>query len=298
MVFEKYIGEDIIIKCNGVHNLIEGRLMRIIPEDIGKSGAALVVDCLGEEKEIAIIHLMQFFSKKDLLKDDVEYYYVIFRYGKTDRSKEHIYMSYDYSIKPGDKVLVWQDWLYVGNVIRTGFFKKSNAPYPTEKTWLIQQKVYDRIDFMKYDDSCIVIKEDNLYKDNYLNGKNHYKQYVARADGQYQWLKESNIEFLERRKPKDLLPEEIIDYIMQETEEELTSYWPESNQIDLFYETLWICTYIAENGGYDKALFDRYICMSLIYKHGDFDEFLLAPKYDKPNIQRDIVFLDNYIKTL
>lgn len=298
MFFEKYIDEDVIIKLDRVSDLIEGRLIGVIPECLGKFGGTLVLDCLGQKREIATVDLVQFFSKKDLLNDDVEYYYVILRYGKTERSKEHIYMSYDHSIKPGDKVLLWRDWLYVGNVIRTGFFKKGNAPYPVEKTWFVEKKVYDRIDFMKYDDSSSIIKEDNLYKDNYLNAENHYKQYLAKTNIQYQWLKDDSIAFLERRKPNYLSQEDMTDYIIQETEEELTGYWPESNQIDVFYQTLWMCSYIAKNGGYDKRLFDTYICMSLIYKHGDFDNFILAPKYDKINIERDIIFLDNYIKSI
>ena len=50
--------------------------------------------------------IYQFLPKKWLDDDNHEYYYVIFRYGKTDRSKEHIYMSNDYNIKVGDKVYV------------------------------------------------------------------------------------------------------------------------------------------------------------------------------------------------
>ena len=124
MFFEKYIGEDVVIKLDRVNNLIEGRLTGIIPKYLGKYGESLLLDYSGQEREIPIVDIMQFFSKKDLLNDDVEYYYVILRYGKTEHSKEHIYMSYDYSIKPGDRVLIWRDWLYVGNVIKTGFFNK------------------------------------------------------------------------------------------------------------------------------------------------------------------------------
>ncbi|MBR4295397.1 MAG: hypothetical protein IKT56_00990 [Clostridia bacterium] len=298
MNFEKYIGEEVIIKCDGSDDLTNGKLVRIIPRESGEEGETLVVDCNGVEKKFPIIDLLQFFSKNELDNEDTEYYYVIFRYGKTERSKEHIYMSYDYSVKAGDKILVWKDWLYVGNVIRTGFFKKSEAPYPVEKTWFIQHKVYDRIDFMKYQNSKITITSDNLYKDNYLNTDNDYRQYVAKVDYQYRWLAEGNTDFLEKRKPKEMNSDSMTDYIIQMTKEELTDYQAEYNQMDVFYESLWICSYIAKYNGYDKYLFDRYICMSLIYKHGDFDEFLLAPAYDKPNIDKEIRFLDDYISKI
>lgn len=299
MYFEKYIGEEITLLIDGSSNLLSGRLLEIIPRETGEDGETLVIDCSGVEKKIPTVEIMQLLSKNELVNDDTEYYYVIFRYGKTERSRKHVYMSHDYSVKPGDRVLVWQDWHYVGNVIRTGFYKKENAPYPPEKTWFIQSKVYDRIDFMKYDDSRSVICEDNLYKDNYLNCENSYKQYVATVDYQYQWAAESLDDEFEIKwgeyNPRNTNPENLTKFVISMYDEYLRGYWSESNQMDVFYDSLSMCSYIARYGGYDKYLFDRYICLSLIYKHGDFDEFLLAPKYDKPNIERDIAFLDDYI---
>ena len=300
MYFEKYVGEEITLLQDGSDNLIIGRLIEIIPREIGENGETLVVDCSGIERKIPTVEIMQFFSNNELANDDTEFYYVIFRYGKTERSREHIYMSYDYSVKPGDRILLWKDWNYVGNVIRTGFYKRNNAPYPPEKTWFIQSKVYDRIDFMKYDDSCAVIQEDNLYKDNYLNEENSYKQFVAKVDYQYQWVADSNIDDLENEKwkPKQTDHDTMKNYTIGMCTDFFTQYWPETNQIDIFYTSLWMCSYIAKYGGYDKYLFDRYVCLSLIYKHGDFDDFLFAPKYDKLNIEREIAFLDDYISKI
>jgi len=287
---------------NGSDGLISGILVKIVPREVGEDGETLVVDCSGVEKNIPTVKIMQFFSKKDLANDDAEYYYVIFRYGKTERSREHIYMSHDYSVKPGDKVLIWKDWNYVGNVIRTGYYTKSNAPYPLEKTWFIQSKVHDRIDFMKYDDSLLIIKEDNLYRDNYLNEENSYKQFVTNVDYQYQWEADSLTDEFEikwgKYNPRNTNSNDLTNFVISMYEEYCRGYWSESNQLDVFYDSLWMCSYIAKYGGYDKFLFDRYICLSLIYKHGDFDEFLLAPQFDKPNIEREIAFLDDYISKI
>ena len=207
-------------------------------------------------------------------------------------------MSYDYTVKPGDQVLVWQDWLYVGNVIRTGFFKRDEAPYPIEKTWLIEKRVYPRVDYMQYPEAVEVIKEDNLYKDKALNSDNDYRQFLAVADEQYQWLVDINTDHIESRKPDTNDPEEIGKYIVGETEWNLDEEWCESNQINVFYRTLWICSILSRYGSYNKFYFDKYLCLSLVYKHGGFDAFLLDPQYDKPNIERDIEVVDSYLSRL
>ena len=198
-------------------------------------------------------------------------------------------------IKPGDKVLVWQDWLYVGNVTDVAFFKKTDAPYPVEKTWLIQKKVFDRIDFMKYNDSSLIITGTNLYKDNYLNSENDHKQYLAKVDYQYQWLAEEQNEYFDKRKNYSNHLNVSADDIISSSEYDLDWEWCESNQLDVFYRTLWICSYMAKNNCYDKFYFDKYLCLSLIYKHGDFDAFMLIPEIDKENINRDIRIVDEYI---
>lgn len=298
MNFCEYINQEVIVKRDDDFSFdeFEGVLIKIIPaHESNNRVETLVIDTGENKEEIPTNKLLQFLPKSDLNNDNTEYYYVVFRYGKTERSKEHIYMSLDYSIKPGDKVLVWKDWLYVGNVIRTGFYKKCDAPYPVEKTWLVQQRVYDRIDFMKYEDSRECIKDDNLYKDNYLNSENDYKQYVSKVDYEYQWLVENHTEHLENRKPSEASPEKMVNYIVGETEYNLDWEWCESNQLDVFYRTLWICTYIAKYKGYHKLFFDKYKCLVQIYKHGDFDSYLLCLETDKVNINRDVTFLEEYI---
>ena len=250
-----------------------------------------------EEKTTAVplSAVMQFFLEKELKDDKTEYFYVIFRYGKTERSKEHIYMSYDDSIKPGDKVLVWQDWLYVGNVIRTGFFKKSNAPYPVEKTWLIQKKVYPRVDYTAYPDAGKYIAAGNLYKDKALNSQNDHRQFLAVADMRYRSLAEENTDFLEGRKGNVSDPQKMAAHIVGQTEYELDWDWCESNQIEVFYRTLWICSYMAKYSCYHPFYFDKYACLSLVYRQGGFDPFLLAPLYDKAEIEKDMALVDSYI---
>ena len=258
----------------------------------------VVVDTGNGTESIPFGWIKQFFSKDDLTDPNSEYFYVVLRYGKTERSKEHYYMSYDYTIKPGDQVLVWQDWLYVGNVIRTGFCKRDEAPYPVEKTWLIEKKVFPSVDYMQYPEAAEVIKEDNLYKDKALNSDNDHRQFLAGAEEQYQWLVDFNTRHIESRKPDTEDSVKIGQYIIGETEYNLDEEWCESNQINVFFRTLWICSMLAKCGHYNKFHFDKYLCLSLVYKHGDFDAFLLDAEYDKPNIERDIAIVDAYINNL
>ena len=297
MDFSKYINEEVrILRDEGSSYCeIEGQLISVIPYDEADDCVdTLVVETESGNKLIPENELLQFLPLKELNDESTEYYYVIIRYGKTARSKEHIYMSLDHSVRPGDKVLVWKDWLYVGNVIRTGFFTKSDAPYPVEKTWLIQQKVYPRIDFMKYDDASEVISETNMYKDRALNSNNDYKQYLAKVDYQYQWLSDMNTEHLQERASDKIT--DMKSYIIGETEYNLDRERMESNQLDVFYRTLWICTYLAKHNCYDKLCFDTFLCLSLIYRHGDFDDYLLIPSVDKKNIDRDMKIAEEYIR--
>lgn len=300
-VIQASVGEDIIVlySNDGDDELVEGILARI---DLSKRSydypLFIVVDTKEGTECIPVNWIKQFFPKNKLEDQEETYFYVVIRYGKTERSKEHYYMSYDYTIKPGDKVLVWQDWLYVGNVIRTGFFKRSDAPYPVEKTWLIEKKVYPRVDYMQYLEAAQVIQEDNQYKDKALNSDNDYRQFLATADEQYQWLVDFNTRHIESRKPDTKDPVKIGQYIIGETEYNLDEEWFESNQINVFFRTLWICSMLAKYGHYNKFHFDKYLCLSLVYKHGDFDAFLLDPQYDKPNIERDIKVVDSYLSRL
>jgi len=303
------IGETVSILYGNVdaNKCVEGCLVGLdTSKRIDDYPVFLVVKTDSNTENIPLNLVKQFFTKKMMENDDTTFYYIIFRYGKTERSKEHIYMSYDHSIRPGDRVLVWKDWLYVGNVIRTGFFKRNNAPYPVEKTWLIEKKVYPRVDFLHYPESKDVIRADNLYKDKALNSDNDYRQFLAVADEQYQWLYDYNTEFLESRSPEltEFLegrisastdPDDIGKYIVGQTEWELDGGWFESNQIDVFYKTLWICILLARVGSYNKFYFDKFLCLSLVYKHGDFDKFMLDPEYDKANIERDVQIVDAYL---
>ena len=300
-VIKESISEEVIVlySNDGDDELVEGVLVGLDaskrPDDYP---LFVVVDTGNGTESIPFGWIKQFFRKDNLIDPNAEFFYVVLRYGKTERSKEHYYMSYDYTIKPGDQVLVWQDWLYVGNVIRTGFFKCSDAPYSVEKTWLIEKKVYPRVDYMQYQEAAEVIKEDNLYKDKALNSDNDHRQFLAGAEEQYQWLVDFNTRHIESRKPDTEDPVKIGQYIIGETEYNLDEEWCESNQINVFFRTLWICAMLAKCGHYNKFHFDKYLCLSLIYKHGDFDAFLLDAEYDKPNIERDIAIVDAYINNL
>ena len=297
-VIRENIGENVVVlySDDGDDVQVKGVLAGIDfskgPDDYP---CFIVIDTEEGTESIPVNWIKQFFPVNKLTDNEATYFYVVIRYGKTERSKEHYYMSYDYTIKPGDKVLVWQDWLYVGNVIRTGFFKRDEAPYPVEKTWLIEKKVYPRVDYMQYPEAGRVITEDNLYKDKALNSDNDYRQFLAIADEQYQWLVDFNTDHIESRKPSGDA-EKVGRYIIGETEWNLDEEWCESNQVNVFYRTLWLCSLLSKYGYYDKFCFDKYLCLSLIYKHKDFDAFLLDVKFDKPNIERDIKAVDAFLR--
>ena len=300
-VIEKSIGEEVVVlySNDGDDQQVEGKLVGINSSK-GPDEYPLYIRVNTNEgtDSIPVNWIKQFFPIHQLEDENAQFFYVVIRFGKTERSKEHFYMSYDYTIKPGDQVLVWQDWLYVGNVIRTGFFKRAEAPYPVEKTWLIESKVYPRVDFMQYPDSMDVIKDDNLYKDKALNSDNDYKQYLSTAEEQYQWIVDYNADHLNSRKPDTEDNDKIGRYIVGETEWNLDEEWCESNQINVFYRTLCLCSLLVQYGHYNKFYFDKYLCLALVYKHGDFDRFLLDPQYDKANIERDIKLIDEFLRKL
>lgn len=293
MNYSDYIGDTVLVRSEEINDFSiakkgTGTLQEVRSYIDSQSCVdELILDFEGNNIAIPTNSLLQFLPYKLLNCENTEYYYVVIRFGKTERSKEHIYMSYDYSIKPGDKVLVWQDWLYVGNVIRTGFYKKENAPYPIDKTFLIEKRVFDRIDFMQYADSFIINAE-NLYKNKFLNSENDYRQFVAKVTYCYQWFVDDRNETVKSRNLNT--PEAIINY----TKYELDWEWCESNQMDVFYRTLWLCSQLVNYNYYEKFLFDKYKCLSLIYKHGDFDDYLLSNE-DKLNIERDIRIIDCFI---
>lgn len=306
MTFKDYIGKEVLIRSNEDYDdgLIQGRLDRIIPAAKTETYFdTLVIISDKGEKLLPVNEIIQFFEKESFNDPDTLYYYVIFRCGKTERSKEHRYMSYDYSIKPGDKVVIWEGFLYVGNVIRTGFFKKNDAPYPVEKTWLIEKKVYDRIDFMRYDDAEKYIKSDNLYKDNYLNPQNGHRQFIARAEYCYNDIADHNDEFIEKSLKSSLgnnldesaEKEYYMNMLVTQLEYNLDWEWCESNQTDVFYRTLWVCSRLAVNGCFDKFWFDKYTCVSLIYNHGDFDQYLVCPEVEVPSIEKDMEKINRFL---
>ena len=294
--FEQYINEDVLVRGDSSKHAFEGKLLKIIPEkETDNRVDTLVIKTIEGEEQIPLNELMQFLPLRDFESEDTLYHFVIIRYGKTERSKEHIYMSLDDSVKVGDKVLVWQDWLYVGNVIRTGLYKRSEAPYPVEKTWLIEKRVFDAIDFMRYPEADSVISKDNQYPDRRLNSDNGHRQFVAKVDYLYQWLVNENddyFETLEKYSDKER-PYTSTDVISQ-MEYSLDWEWCESNQLEVFYRFLWLCSFLARHGCMDKFSYDKYLCLSLIYKHGDFDQYMLCPTVDKPVIERDIRIIDNY----
>lgn len=291
MDFNHYIGEEVIVKQLAARDdTIRGKLTAVIAAaDAEDRVDMLVVSAQDGEHRIPTNELLQFFSKADFDNEDTRYCYVTFRYGKTERSKEHIYMSLDHSVKPGDKVLLWDDWLYVGNVIRAGFYTKKSAPYPVEKTWLIKEKVFDRIDFMQYDDAANRITSSNLYKDHCLNRDNDYKQYLARADTDYERLRNTSTELLKARQAF------TKDAILSQTAYELDWDWCESNQIDVFYRTLWLVCYMAKHDCFDPFYMDKYVCLSLIYTHGDFDRFMPIADIEKPLIDQDMQVIEDYL---
>ena len=289
--YKKYLGKEILISWLGREILTEGVLKAVNPpEDIEDYFESLMIETADKSFTVYTSEILQFFPKEEYEDKNTRYYYVIFRYGKTSRSREHIYMSHDYSIKPGDKVLAWQDWLYVGNVIRTGFFYRGMTPYPLEKTWFIEKRVYDRVDFMKYEESDELIDSFNMYRDNYLNSENDHRQFLAQAEDLYESLRKYQFEFLAGRKA--VTRNAIVSNVTYELDWE----WCESNQIEVFYRTLIICTYMAQQGCYDKFYFDKYKCLSLIYKHGEFDPHMVAKERDKKAIDKDVEYIEAYLK--
>lgn len=296
---KQYIKEEIAIRWDGdFEEYVVGVLESVITSPDNMDEAYFIVANSDGKYEVPVNEIMQFLPKRMLADENAQFFYVVIRFGKTERSKEHYYMSYDYNIKPGDKVLVWQDWLYVGNVIRVGFFPRNEAPYPVEKTYLVQKKVYPRIDFLQYEEAATLITSDNSYKDKALNSENDYKQFLAATDTKYQWLAEEHSRFLDSRRPETDDPEHMARFIVGQTEYELDWEWCESNQIEVFYRTLWICVYMAKHNCYSKFYFDKYMCLSLIYKRGQFDSYMLSPNEDKVSIQKDIDIVDEHLRRM
>lgn len=289
--YGNYLNREVYICApdSDIEELTKGRISAIV-ESCKEDLAYLLFDTDTEQYRVYLNEILQFFLPEDLDDADKEFTYVIIRYGKTSRSKEHRYFTYDDDIQVGDKVLVWQNYLYVGNVIRIEKCTQSTAPYPIRKTWLIEKKIYDRIDFKQFDHDNL-IKADNLYKDHYLNSDNDHKQYIAKVIYRYEWLRDDYF--------KDLSSMNITtaSNILGEVDYNLDWEWCESNQVDVFYRTLAVCAYMVKNNTYHKYTFDKYICMSVLYKAGKLDEFMLDPEFDKPEIDKDVKLVDEYLST-
>lgn len=245
--------------------------------------------------------LLQFVPIKWLGNEEHEYFYVIFRYGKTDRSKEHIYMSNDLSIKPGDKVLTCCDER-AGNVLRTGFFKKTNAPYPVEKTWLITRKANDEI-FINVCDNSVDV--DNTYLE-FINNKTH-KGYIAKAESTYNGFTERYIEDVDRvmkNNSHTVSSDMILNYLSEEFEGGFNyrdcgyegDFLTRKNQIYNFFDSVWLCYLLAKYDCMDKMVLDAFQYMLVLYQNGDFDDYLYNYELDKEHIDEHIDFIKKHIK--
>ncbi len=247
--------------------------------------------------------LLQFIPMKWLKNEEHEYFYVIFRYGKTNRSKEHIYMSNDLTIKPGDQVLTCCNER-AGNVIRTGFFKRKNAPYPVEKTWLVNRKAYDEITINVYDKS---VSEDNMYLE-FIKNKN-YKGYIAKAESTYSGFVEWYIEDVDRimkNVTHTVTSDMILNYLSEEFEGGFNyrdcgyegDFLTRKNQIYNFFDSVWLCYLLAKYNCMDDIVLDAFQYMLVIYQNGGFDNYLYNHKLDKACIDEHIDFIQNYINNI
>ena len=86
-------------------------------------------------------------SKFRIIKNDIpklsnKYYYLTVVYEDASYDKEYNYISDDYSITIGDRVLVERrNELVIAEVIDAKFYKKNEVPFPVEKTKHIIQMV-------------------------------------------------------------------------------------------------------------------------------------------------------------
>ncbi len=303
--YNDFLGEEILVASDSRNNSPTlMRLVEIIMPDYD-NWDEICYKFVNGGKTIYLTksEIYQFIPKKWLDDEEHEYYYVIFRFGKTDRSKEHIYISNDYSIKVGDKVLPFGNEKS-GNVIKTGFYKKINAPYPVEKTWLISRKAYKEIDASKYKDFNKYVKDDNDYF-KFLNKREENKGYIANSLDTYEMYSWDYIEYIEKfMRPNEngkLNGESILDFLEEEFEggyyysgykgKFLNRY----NQLYSFFDSVWMNYLLIKNDHVEDGIIDIYKYMLCIYNNGGFDKYLLDINYDKKCLEEHIAFINNYI---
>lgn len=112
-IIKELIGESVSLLYSdcGDDEQVEGKLLGIdTTKDPDEYPCHVIIQTDNKKRSVPVNHIKQFFPKNSLMDPNAEFFYIVLRYGKTERSKEHYYMSYDYNIKPGDQVLVWRDW--------------------------------------------------------------------------------------------------------------------------------------------------------------------------------------------
>lgn len=304
--YKDFIGEEILVAYeSGNDSATLMRLVEIIMPDYDNwDEYCYKFDNAGKALYLNKSEIYQFLPKKWLDDENHEYYYVIFRFGKTERSKEHIYISNDYSIKIGDKVLPFGNEK-IGNVVKTGFYKKSNAPYPIEKTWLISRKAYAEIDASRYNDFNKYVDSTNKYY-NWLQKQNRYKNYIAKALDTYEMFSWGYIDHVHDY----MMPNEdgkydgknILNFLTYEFEE--CCYYDNDyqgeflmryNQLYTFFDSVWMSYLLAKNDYVREGTIEVYKYMLCIYNNGGFDKYLLDVEYDKKCLNEHITFINDYI---
>lgn len=276
----------------------------IEPDDIEYSARCYKFNKEGKFIFVDEQEILQFIPMKWLESEEHEYFYVVFRYGKTTRSKEHIYMANDFAIKPGDRILTCCDER-AGIVLRTGFFKRSNAPFPVEKTWLITRKAYDEININPSDNLTSILNKDNMYLD-FINNKVH-KGYIAKAESTYRGFVEWYIEDVDRvmsNATHKVTATTILNYLSEEFEGGFNyrdcgyegDFLSRYNQIYNFFDAVWLCYVLSKYDCIDTLVVDAFRYMLIIYQNGDFDEYLYNLELDKVHIDEHIKFIEKHLK--
>ncbi len=305
--YSEFLGEEVLVL--GEEFLEEGaKIARLIkveyPDFVHDEEVCLYFEGNEESFYIPKSEIYQFIPKKCLDDENHEYYFVGFRYGKTDKSKEHIYISNDLTVKVGDRVLACGDER-AGNVVRTGFYKKVDAPYPVEKTWLIEQKANAWISPNNYFDFAKYVDNDNAYY-KYISELAENKNYIAKAKETYRSFHIIYFDDVDRRMIKDengkIPGNHILDYLDEEWGVPHNRRWADEgtflmrkNQLYTFFDSVWLSYLLAKNDYIEDGIIDVYKYMLPIYKHGDFDKYLFNVERDKKLLNEHIEFINNFI---
>jgi len=213
-------------------------------------------------------------------------------------------MANDYTIKPGDRVLTCCDER-VGFVVRTGFFKKDNAPYPVENTWLIAGKAYDEVSAKAYESFESLVNAGNKYLA-YTENKED-RSYLTKAESTYQGFAEGYIEAVDEAMATvghKVTGNTIFNYLSEEFEGGFNyrdrgykgDFLVRKNQIYSFFDSVWICYLLTKYDCYDDMVFDELRYMFVIYKNGGFDKYLYMPELDKAHIDAHIKVINDFFK--